>query len=98
VCERNLEGVVAKRRMGPYAEHGWLKIKNPKYTQAEGQHDMPWGGLGGDASPGSRKDKQEKRGKPSNLGNQSSPLLAQTTFTEIRELCRAIPDRVVGLC
>jgi bifunctional non-homologous end joining protein LigD len=28
VCERNLEGVVAKRRMGRYAEHGWLKIKN----------------------------------------------------------------------
>jgi len=40
VCERNLEGVVAKRRMSVYAEHGWLKIKNPKYTQAEGRHDM----------------------------------------------------------
>jgi bifunctional non-homologous end joining protein LigD len=40
VCERNLEGMVAKRRMGVYAEHGWLKIKNAKYTQAEGRHDM----------------------------------------------------------
>ena len=30
VRERNLEGMVAKRRMGPYAEHGWLKIKNAK--------------------------------------------------------------------
>jgi bifunctional non-homologous end joining protein LigD len=40
VCERNLEGIVAKRRMGTYAEHGWLKIKNPKYTQVEGRHDM----------------------------------------------------------
>ena len=40
VCERNLEGVVAKRRMSVYAEHGWLKIKNPKYTQAEGRHDL----------------------------------------------------------
>jgi bifunctional non-homologous end joining protein LigD len=40
VCERNLEGIVAKRRVGVYAEHGWLKIKNPKYTQAEGRHDM----------------------------------------------------------
>jgi bifunctional non-homologous end joining protein LigD len=40
VCERNLEGMVAKRRMGQYAEHGWLKIKNAKYTQAEGRHDM----------------------------------------------------------
>jgi bifunctional non-homologous end joining protein LigD len=40
VCERNLEGMVAKRRMSVYAEHGWLKIKNPKYTQAEGRHNM----------------------------------------------------------
>jgi bifunctional non-homologous end joining protein LigD len=37
---RNLEGVVAKRRMSVYAEHGWLKIKNPKYAQAVGRHDM----------------------------------------------------------
>jgi bifunctional non-homologous end joining protein LigD len=40
VCERNLEGIVCKRRMGVYSEHGWLKIKNPKYTQAEGRHEM----------------------------------------------------------
>jgi bifunctional non-homologous end joining protein LigD len=38
--ERNLEGIVAKRRIGVYAEHGWLKIKNPHYTQVEGRHDM----------------------------------------------------------
>ena len=37
---RNLEGIVAKRRMGTYTEHGWLKIKNPRYTQVEGRHDM----------------------------------------------------------
>jgi ATP-dependent DNA ligase len=37
VCERNLEGVVAKRRIGVYAEHGWLKIKNPTYAQVEGR-------------------------------------------------------------
>jgi hypothetical protein len=53
---------------------------------------------GNELGPGSGKDKQEKGGKPSNFGNQSSPLLTQTAFTEIRELCRAIPDRVVGLC
>lgn len=40
ICERNLEGIVAKRRTSIYAEHGWLKIKNPKYTQADGRHDM----------------------------------------------------------
>jgi bifunctional non-homologous end joining protein LigD len=40
VCERNLEGIVCKRRMGVYAEHGWLKIKNPHYTQTEGRHEM----------------------------------------------------------
>ena len=32
--------MVAKRRMSVYAEHGWLKIKNAKYTQAEGRQDM----------------------------------------------------------
>ena len=40
VCERNLEGIVCKRRMGVYAEHGWIKIKNPNYTQTEGRHEM----------------------------------------------------------
>jgi ATP-dependent DNA ligase len=40
VCQRNLEGIVAKRRMSMYAEHGWLKIKNPKYTQAQGRQKM----------------------------------------------------------
>jgi hypothetical protein len=33
-------GIVAKRSTSVYAEHGWLKIKNPKYTQAEGRHDL----------------------------------------------------------
>jgi bifunctional non-homologous end joining protein LigD len=38
VVERNLEGMVAKRRMSVYAEHGWLKIK--RYSQAVGRQDM----------------------------------------------------------
>ena len=40
VCERNLEGIVAKRKAGVYSEHGWLKIKNPHYTQSEGRREM----------------------------------------------------------
>jgi ATP-dependent DNA ligase len=40
VCERNLEGIVCKRRMGVYSEHGWLKIKNQNYTQTERRHEM----------------------------------------------------------
>jgi hypothetical protein len=32
--------MVAKRRMSVYAVHGWIKIKNAKYTQVEGRHDM----------------------------------------------------------
>jgi ATP-dependent DNA ligase len=40
VCERNLEGIVCKRRMSVYSEHGWLKIKNPNYSQSEGRHEM----------------------------------------------------------
>jgi ATP-dependent DNA ligase len=40
VCERNLEGIVCKRKTSVYAEHGWLKIKNPHYTQSEGRREM----------------------------------------------------------
>jgi bifunctional non-homologous end joining protein LigD len=40
VCERNLEGIVAKRKTGVYPEHGWLKIKNPNYSQSERRHEM----------------------------------------------------------
>jgi ATP-dependent DNA ligase len=41
VCERNLEGVVAKRKAGTYAAvSGWLKIKNADYTQAERRHEL----------------------------------------------------------
>jgi ATP-dependent DNA ligase len=36
VCERNLEGIVAKRRTGTYSTiSGWLKIKNPTYTRSQ---------------------------------------------------------------
>jgi bifunctional non-homologous end joining protein LigD len=40
VCERNLEGIVCKRKTSVYSEHGWLKVKNPHYTQTEGRHEM----------------------------------------------------------
>jgi bifunctional non-homologous end joining protein LigD len=45
VVRRNLEGVVAKRKTGTYATvSGWLKIKNPNYTQSErtGVKTMLW--------------------------------------------------------
>jgi ATP-dependent DNA ligase len=39
---RDLEGIVAKRKRGVYKNNGlgWKKIKNPKYSQAEGRHDL----------------------------------------------------------
>jgi hypothetical protein len=41
VCERNLEGIVAKRRTGTYSTiSGWLKIKNPTYTQSQQRHEL----------------------------------------------------------
>ncbi len=41
VCQRNLEGVVAKRKSGSYSTvSGWLKIKNPNYTQSERRHEL----------------------------------------------------------
>jgi bifunctional non-homologous end joining protein LigD len=42
VCNNDLEGIVAKRKHGIYKSNsiGWLKIKNPKYSQAEGRHEL----------------------------------------------------------
>ena len=41
VCQRNLEGVVVKRKSGTYATvSGWLKIKNPNYTQSERRDEL----------------------------------------------------------
>lgn len=41
VVRRNLEGVAAKRKTGTYATvSGWLKIKNPNYTQSERRHEL----------------------------------------------------------
>ena len=39
ICQRDLEGIVAKRRRSVYKNNGtgWLKIKNPTYSQAEGR-------------------------------------------------------------
>ena len=42
ICARDLEGVVAKRKLGIYKDDqtGWLKLKNPTYSQAEGRHEL----------------------------------------------------------
>jgi bifunctional non-homologous end joining protein LigD len=42
ICSRDLEGIVAKRKLEIYKNNGlgWKKIKNPKYSQAEGRHDL----------------------------------------------------------
>src|SRR3984893_1680999 len=40
ICERDLEGIVAKRKDGVYSVSGqWLKILNPHYSQHEGRHE-----------------------------------------------------------
>jgi hypothetical protein len=37
----NLEGVVAKKKSGTYTTvSGWLKIKNPNYTQSERRFEL----------------------------------------------------------
>jgi hypothetical protein len=41
VVRMNLEGVVAKKKNGTYSVvSGWLKIKNPQYTQSERRYDL----------------------------------------------------------
>jgi bifunctional non-homologous end joining protein LigD len=42
ICRRDLEGIVAKRNNSVYKDNGtgWLKIKNPNYSQKEGRHEL----------------------------------------------------------
>jgi bifunctional non-homologous end joining protein LigD len=42
ICNNDLEGIVAKRKHSIYKSNGtgWLKIKNPKYSQAKGRHEL----------------------------------------------------------
>jgi len=42
ICARDLEGIVAKRKLGTYKDDatGWLKVKNRTYSQAEGRHEL----------------------------------------------------------
>jgi hypothetical protein len=41
-CERDLEGIVAKRKFDPYLAGSatWLKIRNPKYSQWIGREEL----------------------------------------------------------
>ena len=42
VCSHDLEGIVAKRKLGTYKDsaRNWLKIKNPNYTQSKDRHEL----------------------------------------------------------
>jgi len=42
ICSQDLEGIVAKRKLGIYKDDGdgWIKIKNRRYSQAEGRHEL----------------------------------------------------------
>jgi bifunctional non-homologous end joining protein LigD len=41
ICEKNLEGIVAKHRESSYdASARWIKIKNPAYTQSERRNEL----------------------------------------------------------
>jgi ATP-dependent DNA ligase len=44
VCERDLEGIVAKWKHAPYNPAAlplsWLKVKNPQYSQGRDRHEL----------------------------------------------------------
>jgi ATP-dependent DNA ligase len=42
ICARDLEGIMAKRKLGIYKDDvtGWLKLKKPTYSQVEGRHPL----------------------------------------------------------
>jgi hypothetical protein len=47
VCQRDLEGIVAKAAQGLYQPEKttWVKIKNPNYSQAAGRRDFSMHGF-----------------------------------------------------
>jgi hypothetical protein len=44
VCDRDLEGIVAKQKSAPYVESRedttWIKVLNPKYSQRVGREEL----------------------------------------------------------
>jgi ATP-dependent DNA ligase len=41
ICERNLEGIIAKHRASPYLSSAKsIKLKNPDYTRAKDRQDL----------------------------------------------------------
>ena len=42
ICDRDLEGIVAKHRLWPYEARPvtWFKVLNPGYTQKRGRREM----------------------------------------------------------
>ena len=40
ICAQDLEGIIAKRKSAMYSKRGWLKIKNPAYSQRHGRKEM----------------------------------------------------------
>jgi ATP-dependent DNA ligase len=42
VCEQDLEGIVCKHKLAPYASERvpWLKVLNPAYSQREGRREL----------------------------------------------------------
>ena len=42
VCARDIEGIVAKHRLGPYEPRPvtWFKVLNPDYSQKRGRREM----------------------------------------------------------
>ena len=44
VCDKDLEGIVAKQKSGPYVTNResttWFKVLNPEYSQREGREEL----------------------------------------------------------
>jgi ATP-dependent DNA ligase len=45
IVKLNLEGMICKRKSSPYRltekpSPNWIKVKNPRYSQAEGREEM----------------------------------------------------------
>jgi bifunctional non-homologous end joining protein LigD len=77
VVRMNLEGVVAKKKSGTYTTvSGWLKIKNPNYTQSERRFELF------DSFKAKQQDKRELPPIPKKPPVRSRPLAKKISVSK----------------
>jgi ATP dependent DNA ligase domain len=87
-CQRDLEGIVAKRSSSPYsdAEPNWLKIRNRAYSQIQGRDELFKRRSAAAGAPRHNHD----AASPLFYSNSEAPDLASDAFPEGGRPCTPI--------